>query len=256
MLWAMRLLALVTQLLEWLRPFFETYGYVIVSVAMFFESAAFTGILVPGDVILAIGGVYAGQGELSLAGVIACGAFFGVLGTSAGYLLGRRYGDGLLRRAPILRRFEDRVTQAQASIAANAGKTIVLGRFVTGAAVFVPFVAGSSGVRPLKFFAYAIPTMVLWATGLAAPRLRRRQQRRDDRSDHHPDRPRRPRAGGPAHRVLDLAPPSRARRRGDVLVPAVLGRRRRSGARRTGSGSRPSPCAAPRCPRHRPGGLP
>jgi membrane protein DedA with SNARE-associated domain len=38
---------------------------------------------------------------------------------------------------------------------------------VTGAAVFVPFVAGSSGVRPLKFFAYAVPTMVLWATGLA-----------------------------------------------------------------------------------------
>jgi membrane protein DedA with SNARE-associated domain len=160
-------LALVTQFLEWLRPFFETYGYVLVSVAMFFESAAFTGILVPGDVILAIGGVYAGQGELALAGVIACGAFFGVLGTSAGYLLGRRYGNALLRRAPILRRFEHRLTQAQASIAAKAGKTIVLGRFVTGAAVFVPFVAGSSGVRPRTFFAYAIPTMAVWASGLA-----------------------------------------------------------------------------------------
>jgi len=159
--------ALVTQLLEWLRPFFETFGYVIVSVAMFFESAAFTGILVPGDVILAIGGVYAGQGELSLAGVIACGALFGVLGTSAGYLLGRRYGDALLRRAPVLRRFEDRLTQAQVSIAANAGKTIVVGRFVTGAAVFVPFVAGSSGVRPRTFFVYAVPTMVVWATGLS-----------------------------------------------------------------------------------------
>ena len=160
-------LALVTQLLEWLRPFFETFGYVIVSVAMFFESAAFTGIFVPGDVILAIGGVYAGRGELSLAGVIACGALFGILGTTVGYVLGRRYGDALLRRAPILRRFEDRLTQAQASIAANAGKTIVVGRFVTGAAVFVPFVAGSSGVRPRTFFAYAIPTMVVWAAGLS-----------------------------------------------------------------------------------------
>ena len=166
MLWTMRL-ALVSQLLEWLRPFFETFGYVIVAIAMFFESAAFTGILVPGDVILALGGVYAGQGELSLAGVIACGALSGVLGTSVGYLLGRRYGDALLRRAPLLRRFEDRLTQAQASIAANAGKTIVLGRFVTGAAVFVPFVAGSSGVRPRTFFAYAVPTMMVWAAGLS-----------------------------------------------------------------------------------------
>jgi membrane-associated protein len=160
-------LALVTQLLEWLRPFFDTFGYVIVSAAMFFESAAFTGIFVPGDVILAIGGVYAAEGGLSLTAVIACGAVFGVLGTSAGYLLGRRYGNALLRRAPFLRRFEHRLIQVQASVAEHAGKTIVLGRFVTGAAVFVPFVAGSSGVRPRTFFAYAIPTMVVWATGLA-----------------------------------------------------------------------------------------
>jgi membrane-associated protein len=166
MLRAMRL-ALVTQLLDWLRPFFASFGYVIVSVAMFFESAAFTGILVPGDVILALGGVYAGRGELSLLGVIACGASFGVLGTSTGYLLGRRYGDAVLRRAPILRRFEARVMEAQASIAANAGKTIVLGRFVTGAAVFVPFVAGASGVRARTFFTYAVPTMFVWSTGLA-----------------------------------------------------------------------------------------
>jgi membrane-associated protein len=160
-------LALVTQLLDWLQPFFTSYGYVIVSVAMFFESAAFTGILVPGDVILAIGGVYAGRGELALLGVIGCGALFGVLGMSTGYLLGRRYGDSVLRRAPILRRFEDRVVQAQASIAANAGKTIVLGRFITGAAVFVPFVAGASGIRARTFFTYAVPTMIVWITGLA-----------------------------------------------------------------------------------------
>jgi membrane-associated protein len=166
MLSAMKL-ALVAQLLDWLRPFFASFGYVIVSVAMFFESAAFTGVLVPGDVILALGGVYAGQGELWLPGVIACGALFGVLGTSSGYLLGRRYGDSVLRRVPILRRFEVRVAQARASIAANAGKTIVVGRFITGAAVFVPFVAGASGVRARTFFAYAIPTMLAWSTGLA-----------------------------------------------------------------------------------------
>jgi membrane-associated protein len=167
MLGAVKLAALVTQLVEWLQPFFASFGYVIVSVAMFLESAAFTGILVPGDVILAIGGVYAGRGELALPGVIACGALFGILGSTAGYVLGRRYGDSILRRAPILRRFESRIEEAQASIAANAGKTIVVGRFVTGAAVFVPFVAGASGVGARTFFTYAIPTMAVWTTGLA-----------------------------------------------------------------------------------------
>ena len=160
-------LALVTQLVDWLRPFFVSWGYVIVSVAMFFESAAFTGVLVPGDVILALGGVYAGTGVLALPGVIACGAIFGVLGATAGYLLGRRYGNSILLRIPFLRRFEDRLAQAQASVAANAGKTIVIGRFVTGAAVFVPFVAGASGVRARTFFLYAIPTMVVWTSALA-----------------------------------------------------------------------------------------
>jgi membrane-associated protein len=59
------------------------------------------------------------------------------------------------------------VIQAQSSIAANPGKTIVLGRFITGAAVFVPFVAGASGIRARTFFAYAVPTMFVWVTGLA-----------------------------------------------------------------------------------------
>jgi membrane protein DedA with SNARE-associated domain len=159
-------LALVTELVDWLRPFFESFGYVIVAVAMYFESAAFTGIVMPGDVILAVGGVYAGQGHLGLPGVIATGAFFGLLGESTGYLLGRRYGDSLLRRLPILRRFQGRLDQVEHSIESNAGKTIVVGRFVTGAAGLIPFVAGASGVLPRVFFTYTIPTMLLWSTGV------------------------------------------------------------------------------------------
>ena len=159
-------LALVTELIEWVQPFFGTFGYVIVSTAMFFESAAFTGLLVPGDVILAIGGVYAGQGELALAGVIASGAFFGILGETTGYLLGRRYGDSWLRKAPILGRFQKRIDQAENSIETNAGKTIVVGRFVTGAAGLIPFIAGASRIPPRRFFLYTIPTIVVWSTAV------------------------------------------------------------------------------------------
>lgn len=159
-------LALVTELIEWVRPFFASFGYVIVSVAMFLESAALTGIVVPGDVILALGGVYAGQGDLSAVGVIACGAVFGLLGETAGYLVGRRYGDGLLRRLPLLRRFGRKIDQAERSIKENAGKAIVVGRFVTGAAGLIPFVAGASRVRPGTFFLYTAPTILVWATAI------------------------------------------------------------------------------------------
>jgi membrane-associated protein len=158
--------AVVTELVEWVQPFFATFGYAIVSVAMFLESAALTGVVVPGDVILALGGVYAGQGELAAGWVIACGAISGTVGETVGYLLGRRYGDSLLRRLPLLRRFHHKLDQAEASIESNAGRTIVVGRFVTGAAGLIPFVAGASGVRPRTFFVYTIPTIAVWATAV------------------------------------------------------------------------------------------
>jgi membrane-associated protein len=156
-------LGLVTELIDWVRPFFATFGYVIVSAATFFESAALTGVVIPGDIILALGGVYAGQGDLAVGGVIACGAVFSLLGETVGYLLGRRYGDGLLRKAPLLGRFQRKIDQAERSIEENAGKTIVVGRFVTGAAGLIPFVAGASRVPPRTFFAYTTPTIVVWA---------------------------------------------------------------------------------------------
>jgi membrane-associated protein len=159
-------LALVTELIDWVRPFFATFGYAIVSVATFFESAALTGLVVPGDVVLALGGVYAGQGDLTVGGVIACGAVFGLLGECTGYLLGRRYGDGLVRRLPVLRRFESKIDDAQRSLAANSGKAIVVGRFVTGAAGLIPFAAGASGVRPMRFLAFTTPTITVWSTAI------------------------------------------------------------------------------------------
>jgi membrane-associated protein len=159
-------LGLVTELIDWVRPFFASFGYVIVSVATFFESAALTGLVVPGDIILALGGVYAGQGDLAVGGVIACGAVFGLLGECTGYLLGRRYGNDLIRGLPVLRRFQSKIEEAERSIAANAGKAIVVGRFLTGAAGLVPFTAGASGVRPGRFLAFTIPTIIVWSTAI------------------------------------------------------------------------------------------
>ena len=157
-------LAVVTELIEWVRPFFATFGYLIVSAAIFFETAAFTSLVVPGDVILALGGVYVGRGELELGAVIACAIVAGLLGSTAGYLLGRRYGDALLRRLPILRRYQDKLDEAERSIHANAGKAIVIGRFVTGAAGLVPFAAGASGVPAGTFYLFTVPAISVWAT--------------------------------------------------------------------------------------------
>jgi membrane protein DedA with SNARE-associated domain len=162
-----RFLALVQELVDWLQPFFSTFGYLIVPVAMALESGAFTGIVVPGDVILAIGGVYAAQGDLALPLVIGLAWLGALVGSTAGYLLGRRYGESFVKRLPLFNRFEDRIEDVKGSIERNAGKTIVVGRFVTGAGGFIPFVAGTSRVRPMTFFLYTIPTLLVWTTALS-----------------------------------------------------------------------------------------
>jgi membrane-associated protein len=158
--------ALVTEIVDWLRPAFSGGGYLIVSVAMFLESAAFVGLFVPGDVILAVGGVYAARGALSVPVVIGCGIVFGLLGETTGYLLGRRYGEDLLKRIPLLRRFEHRVDAMREAIRRNGGKSIVIGRFATGVAGTVPFAAGASDVDPKTFFIYTVPTVSVWAVGV------------------------------------------------------------------------------------------
>ena len=158
--------AIVTELIDWVRPLFASAGYVIVAVATFLETAAFISVIVPGDVVIALGGVYAGRGDLELPLVIVVAVVFGNLGQTAGYLLGRRYGEGVLHRLPLFRRFNERIDEARESIRTNAGKTIAIGRFVTGAAGFIPFLAGASGVQPRKFFSYAIPTVTVWATAI------------------------------------------------------------------------------------------
>jgi membrane protein DedA with SNARE-associated domain len=131
---------------------------------VFLESALLLGLIVPGDVILALGGAYAANGTLSVPIVLACAIGFGWLGQTAGYLLGRRYGEALIHRAPLLNRFADRLDRAREALRRNAGKAIVLGRFATGLGSTLPFAAGVSRIEPRTFFAFALPTVAVWAS--------------------------------------------------------------------------------------------
>jgi undecaprenyl-diphosphatase len=159
-------LALVVQLVDRLRPAFETFGYLIVSAGVFLESAILVGLIAPGDVILAIGGAYAANGTLSLPIVLACAIGFGWMGETTGYLIGRRYGDSLVHRAPLLRRFEDRVERARDALRRNGGKAIMIGRFATGLGSTLPFAAGVSKVEPKTFFLFTLPTVAVWASAI------------------------------------------------------------------------------------------
>jgi len=65
-------LSIAEKIVQWVEPAFAVAGYEIVAVAVLAERSIFIGLIVPGDVILALGGVYASKGKLSLPLVIVC----------------------------------------------------------------------------------------------------------------------------------------------------------------------------------------
>jgi membrane-associated protein len=160
--------ALIETLLDWIGPFFSTYGYILIVAATMLESSAFVGVVVPGDIILAIGGVYAARGDLSLPWVIVLGALGTMAGESIGYWLGHRYGEALLRRLPFADRAQDKIDRAREAFSRNDSKVLLVGRFASGLRVIVPFTAGMSQTTSYRrFMAFVIPTAIVWAVGVS-----------------------------------------------------------------------------------------
>jgi undecaprenyl-diphosphatase len=142
--------------------------YTLVGVISFIESLAFIGILCPGSVLIVFAGFLAATGDTSfavMAGVAAAGSFAGDL---LSYLLGAR----LATRAMEIRLFHKRrelLRKSQVFFLDHGGKSVFFGRFIGFLRPFIPFVAGSSHMPPLRFTCYAAVSGVLW--GIAYPGL-------------------------------------------------------------------------------------
>ncbi|MGZ4143969.1 MAG: DedA family protein [Actinomycetota bacterium] len=160
------MLGVVKQIIRWAGPIFTTAGYPLIGVAVLLERSMFLGLIVPGDVILALGGVYAGRGQLSLVAVIAIGTGAAIAGESVGYWLGRRYGRALIKRIPLVRRLDSKFDDAQRYFRKRGGITVAIGRYATAAGAFVPFIAGISHMPYGTFLAYDVPAIVVWAIGI------------------------------------------------------------------------------------------
>ena len=160
------MIALVEQLVEWFAPAYTHAGYLIVAAGVLAERSILIGLFIPGDLILAVGGIYAARGDLSLTLVIVIGIFAAICGESIGYWLGRRYGISLLRRIPLARRLAGRIEGAQDYFKRHGGKTVAIGRYATAAGAFIPFVAGVGRMDYRRFLAFDIPAIALWAAGI------------------------------------------------------------------------------------------
>lgn len=149
-------------------PVFDVAGYWIVAVAVLLERSIFVGLIIPGDIVLALGGIYAAREQLALPWVIVVAVLAAVVGESIGYWLGRRYGASLIARIPLVRRLGPRLEAAEAYFARHGGKTVAVGRFATAVGSFIPFVAGVARMPYRRFMAYDLPAIIVWGGGIAA----------------------------------------------------------------------------------------
>jgi membrane protein DedA with SNARE-associated domain len=136
--------------------------YIIVGLLAFFEAPFFIGLVTPGELAMAGGGVLASRGQAELGWVAVAAGVGTVLGNSAGYWIGRIWGTEILGWERVQRRLGTPINKTRSFFRERGEWAVVLGRFASFLRVFVPFVAGASQMPYRRFVLFDLPTGALW----------------------------------------------------------------------------------------------
>jgi len=141
------------------------WTYLAVGVLAFLETGAFIGLVAPGETTVIVGGLVAGQGQISLLILIAIVWSCAVLGDVTSYALGRRLGrEFMVRHGGRVKITEKRLEHVEDFFERRGGTTILVGRFIGLVRAIAPFVAGASRMPLRKFLPYDVLGAGLWAT--------------------------------------------------------------------------------------------
>jgi undecaprenyl-diphosphatase len=141
------------------------YTYALVAVMAFLETGAGIGLIAPGELVVILGGVAAGQGEIKLLPLIALVWASAVAGDVLSFALGRRLGRGfLITHGHRIRLTPRRLEQIERYFAQHGGKTILFGRFISLVRSLVPFIAGASNMPARRFLPMTAAAAGIWAT--------------------------------------------------------------------------------------------
>lgn len=120
--------------------------------------------IVPGETTVILGGIAAGQGDLSITLVILCGAIGAFSGDSTSYLIGLKASGPLQRGVLSSDKWQQRLAGAARQLEKRGGPLLITARFIPGGRTAITL---SSGIteRPYPWFGkwIAIAT-VIWAS--------------------------------------------------------------------------------------------
>jgi membrane protein DedA with SNARE-associated domain len=144
--------------------FIAHYGLFFLFGIVCLESA---GLWLPGETALIAAGVYAAEGHLPIAGVIAVAAAAAIIGDNIGYWLGREVGRRLIYRYGWTQRIAERVMPpAERFFEKHGGKAVFLARFFGGVRVTGAWMAGITRMEWWKFLFWNAAGGIAWAVGV------------------------------------------------------------------------------------------
>jgi membrane protein DedA with SNARE-associated domain len=144
------------------------YGLIALFLVVMLESG---GVPLPGETALVAAAIFASQGNLNIAEVIAVAAAAAIIGDNLGYWVGRTGGRKLLERIGFLHRWSNRALPwAERFFERHGGKTIFIARFFSVLRVTAAWLAGISRMHWWTFFLWNATGGIVWAAlvGLVA----------------------------------------------------------------------------------------
>ncbi|MBI4733632.1 MAG: DedA family protein [Rubrobacteridae bacterium] len=155
------------ELLELLQRYFNDYGYWIIFLALLFENFFVTGLLIPGETVLLLGAVTAGNGTFNIFYVVLVAFVAALIGNIIGYYIGMRGGRPFIERFGGRFISTERIKGAEEYFDSHGPKTVFVGRFAAGVRVFVPLLAGAAKMNFAKFLGYTTAAITLWTVALS-----------------------------------------------------------------------------------------
>ncbi len=146
----------------------STLGYIAVALFVGIEGI---GIPIPGETMLITAAVFAAEGHLSIAGVIAAAAVGAIIGNTIGFGVGWFGGYPLLRRfGKYVRLNEPQLKVGRYIFKRYGSKVVFFGRFVSILRTYLAFLAGANRMPWPRFLLAVTSGAIVWAGayGLAA----------------------------------------------------------------------------------------
>jgi membrane protein DedA with SNARE-associated domain len=155
-------------LANFLHHFLAEYGYWALALLIGLESM---GIPLPGETVLIMASIHAGDRGGNIGPVIAAAAVGAIIGDNIGYLLGRQLGFRfLLHNAKRLGFSDARIKLGQYLFIKHGTKVVFFGRFVAVLRCLTAFLAGVNQMHWPRFLLANAAGAIVWASivGLGA----------------------------------------------------------------------------------------